>query len=779
MFYYYNMKIALVTLVTKEIEDISYDSSVNKSNYCKKHGIEFIYFEQRLSTRHAQWDKIKTVQKTLPWFDYVIWMDADAVFNNFNTSFKDIINEHPDAPLIICKDPCYDGESVHLMINTGIMIFKNTSVSHKMLHDVWTSVEDYNVLELDKYSYEGYPHEQGALANLLNHKYKNNFVLKEQYCFNTHQNCLTSSTFICHFMGSRETKHHIELYLNKVKEINKNNSVSTKIGFNKLNKTYNNKVSMVTLYTDNIKEYGEFTTNNKRKYCERYKIHLKPFTKRLSERHAAWDKILCVTEVMKNEECEYIIWMDADTMFTNYEIDFRDLINIHNDKNFIVCNDWTSEGAKLNSDTDFSLLENLRIINTGIFIVKNNEQMRNLFEKIWTTKTNTNAGIIDFDKKVSVYEMHNKYDDWPYEQGAITVNFAGRNDYVICTSKSFNCYPTHTDDRTFIVHNMGYFHKGIVLDKFKEQYIYNSMDKKSLFCDKILFTDGTSLVRKGTKWIECTDTCSHSFFQTEVKDNCIFMEDKTRNLWAKIDKQHNFWLSSNKSYWYIIKQETPVRNVKHTITLNDITPEKLILASDIAVVTLGTPNMNNMLIHSRRNHVHYCSKHGYDYIYYNDSLVPREIVTWNKIYVIKKHLRKYKWVIWIDSDAIFTNMNITLESIIEKSENNSLLVCDDIGGWSFNSGVMFWKNNDWSHEQLKHICNMEHLTHARGAEQQQLINLLHGKSGYNIYPRKLFNQHPHEYEDGDFILHMMGKEEHERIEVFRKFNELNANSNAS
>ena len=64
---------------------------------------------------------------------------------------------------------------------------------------------------------------------------------------------------------------------------------------------------------------------------------------------------------------------------------------------------------------------------------------------------------------------------------------------------------------------------------------------------------------------------------------------------------------------------------------------------------------------------------------------------------------------------------------------------------------------------------MEHIGHNRGAEQQQLISLLENKKGYKLFPRKTFNQHPDEHKNGDFILHMMGKSEEERIEQFKKY----------
>jgi hypothetical protein len=69
---------------------------------------------------------------------------------------------------------------------------------------------------------------------------------------------------------------------------------------------------------------------------------------------------------------------------------------------------------------------------------------------------------------------------------------------------------------------------------------------------------------------------------------------------------------------------------------------------------------------------------------------------------------------------------------------------------------------------------MNHITHDKGAEQSQLIELLKTQNPHHfkIFPRKCFNQHPKEYITGDFILHMMGMSCAERIQRFIAINKL-------
>lgn len=447
------MKICIVSLVTKEIEDMCKESILNKQYYCKKYNYTFVNYNERFSTRHCPWDKIQCLIKTINWFDYVIWMDADAVFNNENIRFEDIIKEHPDKDLLICKDPCYTEERTHCMINTGVMILKNTYTSVELLYDTWNSCQDYFIDKLNKFSYEGYPHEQGALVNMLKtNKYSNCYYLYEQFKFNTHPNCYNKDIFIVHYMGSRQSDSHINNFIINVNKINSSFNLTENIIYYTLNK--NNKIALTTMYTDNIKSYSEISTKNKEWYAKKYNIDLFVTKNRLSERHPAWDKIKCVLNVMKNDY-DYIIWMDADAIFLNDKIDFNTIINMYPDKNFIVCNDPFSSIEKLDVSIDYNILSNLRIINTGIFIIKNNNEMRELLEKSWNIQTNTNKGIYDIDKKVSLDNFTYNWDDWPYEQGVLHLVFSDRNDIMILPEKAFNTLPSNTHEHSFILHNMG------------------------------------------------------------------------------------------------------------------------------------------------------------------------------------------------------------------------------------------------------------------------------------------------------------------------------------
>ena len=159
-------------------------------------------------------------------------------------------------------------------------------------------------------------------------------------------------------------------------------------------------------------------------------------------------------------------------------------------------------------------------------------------------------------------------------------------------------------------------------------------------------------------------------------------------------------------------------------------------------------------------------------LYTNDSTVVN-----NKPLVIKDNIEKHEFIMWIDSDAIFTNFDIKIEEIIAKEPEKSLLVCNDIGRWKINAGVQIWKNCDWSVQTLNEWWNMKHLDHMQGGDQGQLIQLLIKKDVkeeiYHIFDQTEFNCHPQKHKPGMFILHMMGMSGDYRIKSLKYWNEKN------
>ena len=74
------MKICLISLVTENLEKEAFQSTLNKKKYCDKYSLDYKFYVGRMSQRHPQWDKIQCLIQNISHYDYVIWMDSDAVF---------------------------------------------------------------------------------------------------------------------------------------------------------------------------------------------------------------------------------------------------------------------------------------------------------------------------------------------------------------------------------------------------------------------------------------------------------------------------------------------------------------------------------------------------------------------------------------------------------------------------------------------------------------------------------------------------------------------------
>lgn len=99
-------------------------------------------------------------------YDYVIWIDADAVFrltnNNFNL-LEDYLNNNKDKDFIFSADvPGYD------IINLGFFIVKSNNNSEKILNESLDS--EFEECRM----FNDWPAEQGCMIKIQKEYIKNN-----------------------------------------------------------------------------------------------------------------------------------------------------------------------------------------------------------------------------------------------------------------------------------------------------------------------------------------------------------------------------------------------------------------------------------------------------------------------------------------------------------------------------------------------------------------------------------------------------------------------------
>lgn len=151
------MKILVFMSDNRNFEDQLYvklTAAINKE-YCKKHNYDFLYYQpylegedspilncldpNTLELRHAAWSKILATKKALSLdYDYVVYLDSDCVFNDFDKRIESVIEEHPSANLIFFRD--YISEERGLLPNSGFYICKVCDDSRSFIND-WYNVD--------------------------------------------------------------------------------------------------------------------------------------------------------------------------------------------------------------------------------------------------------------------------------------------------------------------------------------------------------------------------------------------------------------------------------------------------------------------------------------------------------------------------------------------------------------------------------------------------------------------------------------------------------------
>ncbi len=135
-------------------------SSLNHHEYANKHGYSYvkkIVDDRDYSDWHPTWIKIDVIRTYLKIFEYVVWIDSDAVFVNPEIKIEDLIEDKIDLVIPKMEMDRLSG-NVWTNTTTGFMIWKNSEWSRKTLDLLWD--------EPNQFRFEFF-HEQTRLDEIL------------------------------------------------------------------------------------------------------------------------------------------------------------------------------------------------------------------------------------------------------------------------------------------------------------------------------------------------------------------------------------------------------------------------------------------------------------------------------------------------------------------------------------------------------------------------------------------------------------------------------------
>eukprot|EP00546_Thalassionema_frauenfeldii_P003757 CAMPEP_0178918282 /NCGR_PEP_ID=MMETSP0786-20121207/13745_1 /TAXON_ID=186022 /ORGANISM="Thalassionema frauenfeldii, Strain CCMP 1798" /LENGTH=721 /DNA_ID=CAMNT_0020591985 /DNA_START=354 /DNA_END=2519 /DNA_ORIENTATION=- len=103
-----------------------------------------------------------------------------------------------------------------------------------------------------------------------------------------------------------------------------------------------------------------------------------------------------------------------------------------------------------------------------------------------------------------------------------------------------------------------------------------------------------------------------------------------------------------------------------------------------------------------QNHKYYAASHGYDYILLDKALegVHPKMLKYPLLSLVMD--QGYEWVMMMDADALFTNVNTTIPSLLQglSPSNTTSLIATRGGQWKnfhiINNGIFFLKTGEWA-----------------------------------------------------------------------------------
>lgn len=159
-------RIAIITAYTDKIKWDNYGkcdygdlASINHIAYANKHG--YTYIKEIVTSEedgwHPTWIKISILRKYLEDFDYIVWIDADAIFYNQDIKIEDLVEGEVD--LVIPKmEEDRNSNKVWTHTTTGFMVWRNSTWSSSILQHMHQEPGPWKT---------AYFHEQTRLDEIL------------------------------------------------------------------------------------------------------------------------------------------------------------------------------------------------------------------------------------------------------------------------------------------------------------------------------------------------------------------------------------------------------------------------------------------------------------------------------------------------------------------------------------------------------------------------------------------------------------------------------------
>lgn len=133
--------VGIVTMQTPDIMSYAKTTELENRRYAATWGYGFHVVDHAIDkTRVPHWSKVHAVQLFLPEYDFVLWIDADAVFFDYSRRIEDVMGvAQSQAIQMWAQDIWPDYPSIHRkeIIDTGVVLFRNSLWTRNFLLEMY------------------------------------------------------------------------------------------------------------------------------------------------------------------------------------------------------------------------------------------------------------------------------------------------------------------------------------------------------------------------------------------------------------------------------------------------------------------------------------------------------------------------------------------------------------------------------------------------------------------------------------------------------------------
>ena len=131
--------LCIATSYDPPFRDIGDYAAMTMRLYGRRHGYSVYVDNDAKCDRHPSWHRIKSIPKLFDrGYEYVLWMDADALFMRFDRDIAEVITGQHDLYLAQHDDASQPSK----VPNMGVMLLRNSAWSLSLLDRLW-AMEQY------------------------------------------------------------------------------------------------------------------------------------------------------------------------------------------------------------------------------------------------------------------------------------------------------------------------------------------------------------------------------------------------------------------------------------------------------------------------------------------------------------------------------------------------------------------------------------------------------------------------------------------------------------